>query len=122
MYHVDFFLTKLGYTCSIVIGPMFHKYILFSLQKKGLEKSLGMGKLIEFELKLLAAAQEELQANIKKGEEFVNKWIQTYHTGLQQLTGRIVHTVNALRFLGTISYLMCGGVYKYIAPVNLSIQ
>jgi malate dehydrogenase len=41
------------------------------LGKKGLEKNLGIGKLSDYERKLVAAALPELLANIKKGEEFV---------------------------------------------------
>lgn len=47
-------------------------------QKEGIEKNLGMGKLIDFEVNLLKTAMPELIANIQKGEEFVertyNKW------------------------------------------------
>ncbi|PVD31429.1 hypothetical protein C0Q70_06841 [Pomacea canaliculata] len=43
------------------------------LGKDGIEKNLGMGKLIDFEVNLLKAAMPELLANIKKGEEFVEK-------------------------------------------------
>ncbi|CAD5126057.1 DgyrCDS14226 [Dimorphilus gyrociliatus] len=42
------------------------------LGKKGLEKNLGLGKLLEFEVELLKKAMPELKANIKKGEDFVN--------------------------------------------------
>lgn len=47
-------------------------YICF-LQKEGVEKNLGMGKLLEYEIGLLKAALPELQASIKKGEDFVLK-------------------------------------------------
>lgn len=43
------------------------------LGKNGLEKNLGLGKLSDFEQKLLASAIPELEKNIKKGEDFVNK-------------------------------------------------
>ncbi|KAK3083646.1 hypothetical protein FSP39_000764 [Pinctada imbricata] len=43
------------------------------LGKKGLEKNLGCGKLIDYEVKLLKEAMDELNSNIKKGEDFVNK-------------------------------------------------
>ncbi|OXU25605.1 hypothetical protein TSAR_004134 [Trichomalopsis sarcophagae] len=43
------------------------------LGKNGVEKNLGLGKLNEFESKLLAAAIPELKKNIQKGEDFVNK-------------------------------------------------
>jgi len=43
------------------------------LGKNGIEKNLGYGKLSAFEEELLKKAIPELQANIKKGEEFVAK-------------------------------------------------
>ncbi|XP_076452753.1 malate dehydrogenase, mitochondrial-like [Babylonia areolata] len=43
------------------------------LGKNGVERNLGMGKLIDFEMDLLKAAMPELQDNIKKGEDFVKK-------------------------------------------------
>lgn len=43
------------------------------LQKNGVEKNLGLGKLSAYEEKLLAAAIPELKKNIQKGEDFVNK-------------------------------------------------
>lgn len=43
------------------------------LGKNGIEKNLGLGKLSAFEQKLLEAAIPELEKNIKKGEDFVNK-------------------------------------------------
>lgn len=45
----------------------------FWFQKNGLEKNLGIGKLSKFEEELLGKALPELIANIKKGEDFVNK-------------------------------------------------
>ena len=41
------------------------------LQKKGIEKNLGIGKISPFEEKMIAEAIPELKASIKKGEEFV---------------------------------------------------
>lgn len=41
------------------------------LQKKGIEKNLGIGKVSPFEEKMIAEAIPELKASIKKGEEFV---------------------------------------------------
>jgi malate dehydrogenase len=41
--------------------------------KEGVEKNLGLGKLIETEVNAIKAAMPELQKNIKKGEEFVAK-------------------------------------------------
>ncbi|XP_033213049.1 malate dehydrogenase, mitochondrial [Belonocnema kinseyi] len=43
------------------------------LGKNGVEKNLGLGKLSDFEAKLLEAAIPELKKNIQKGEDFVNK-------------------------------------------------
>ncbi len=37
----------------------------------GVEKSFGMGKLSDYEVKLVQAAMKELKANIEKGEKFV---------------------------------------------------
>ena len=36
-----------------------------------MEKNLGIGKIIDYENKLIADAMPELMANIKKGEDFV---------------------------------------------------
>jgi len=41
------------------------------LGKNGIEKNLGIGKLLEHEVKLVEGAMPELLGNIKKGEEFV---------------------------------------------------
>jgi malate dehydrogenase len=43
------------------------------LGKNGVEKNLGIGKLLDYERNLVTAAMTELIANIKKGEEFVAK-------------------------------------------------
>lgn len=43
------------------------------LGKNGMEKNLGLGKLMEHEIKLLEKAMPELKASIQKGEDFVNK-------------------------------------------------
>ena len=48
-------------------------WFLCIFQRHGVETNLGMGKLIEYERKLVDAAMPELLANIKKGEEFVKK-------------------------------------------------
>ena len=42
------------------------------LQKNGVEKNLGLGKLTDFEVDLIKAAMPELKKNIQKGEEFAN--------------------------------------------------
>jgi len=41
------------------------------LGKNGIEKNLGIGKMLEYEVGLVKKAMPELLANIKKGEEFV---------------------------------------------------
>ena len=43
----------------------------FFLQENGMKKNLGMGKLIEYEVKLVNDAMSELKGNIQKGIEFV---------------------------------------------------
>jgi len=41
------------------------------LGPEGMEKNLGMGKLIEYEAQLVSAAMPELKGNIQKGIDFV---------------------------------------------------
>lgn len=41
--------------------------------KNGVEKNLGMGKLSDYEVKLVQTAMKELKANIEKGEKFVSE-------------------------------------------------
>jgi len=43
------------------------------LGKKGVEKSLGIGKVSEYETKLIQTAVKELKANIDKGNKFVHE-------------------------------------------------
>lgn len=43
------------------------------LGKDGVEKNLGLGKMLEQEVSAIKSAMPELQKNIKKGEEFVAK-------------------------------------------------
>jgi len=43
------------------------------LGKNGVERNLGLGKLIESEANLIKSALPELKANIKKGEDFMKK-------------------------------------------------
>lgn len=43
------------------------------LGKNGIEKNLGLGELSDYEKQLLECAIPELEKNIKKGEDFVNK-------------------------------------------------
>jgi malate dehydrogenase len=43
------------------------------LGKNGVEKNLGIGKLLQYEANLLKDGMPELQANIKKGIDFINK-------------------------------------------------
>ena len=47
--------------------------LLFLLQKNGVEKNLGIGKLIEYEVSLVKEAIPELKKNIQKGVDFINK-------------------------------------------------
>jgi malate dehydrogenase len=41
--------------------------------KNGVEKSLGIGKITDYEAKLIQVAVKELKANIEKGEKFVHE-------------------------------------------------
>jgi len=43
------------------------------VQKEGVEKVLGLGKLLDQEVNAVKQGLPELQKNIKKGEEFVEK-------------------------------------------------
>eukprot|EP00918_Siedleckia_nematoides_P018933 GHVU01040413.1.p1 GENE.GHVU01040413.1~~GHVU01040413.1.p1 ORF type:complete len:338 (+),score=35.97 GHVU01040413.1:113-1126(+) len=43
------------------------------LGKNGLERNLGLGKLIDSEVNLVKEGMEELKASIQKGEDFVHK-------------------------------------------------
>lgn len=43
------------------------------LGKNGIEKNLGLGKLIDYEVNLIRTALPELDKNIQKGEEFLSK-------------------------------------------------
>jgi len=43
------------------------------LGKNGVEKNLGIGKLLEYEANLLTAGMSELKSNIKKGVDFVHQ-------------------------------------------------
>ena len=47
------------FSTPLVLGP------------NGMEKNLGMGKLTDFEAKLVENALPELKGSIKKGESFV---------------------------------------------------
>lgn len=51
--------------------PYFATPILFG--KKGVEKSLGIGKITEYEQKVVQGALKELKANIEKGVKFVHE-------------------------------------------------
>ena len=42
------------------------------MQKNGVEKNLGLGKLVDIEVDLIKAAIPELKKNIEKGEEFAH--------------------------------------------------
>ncbi len=46
---------------------------LVFFQKNGIEKILGLGKLLDFETNLIKKAMPELKANIQKGEDFILK-------------------------------------------------
>jgi len=52
-------------------APYFSTPLL--LGKNGVEKNLGLGKMIDYEVNLIKSALPELQKNIKKGEEFLAK-------------------------------------------------
>ncbi|KAA0188603.1 hypothetical protein HAZT_HAZT000829 [Hyalella azteca] len=54
---------------DITEAKYFSTPILFG--KNGIEKNLGLGKLTEFESKLVQEALPELKGSIKKGEDFV---------------------------------------------------
>ena len=41
------------------------------LQPNGVEKNLGLGKMIDFEVDQIKKAMAELKGNIKKGEDFI---------------------------------------------------
>jgi len=43
------------------------------VQKEGVEKVLGLGKMLDSEVNAVKQGLPELQKNIKKGEEFVEK-------------------------------------------------
>ena len=43
------------------------------MQRNGLEKNLGLGKLMEYEANLVKKAMDELKGSIAKGEEFAAK-------------------------------------------------
>lgn len=63
----------MGFCSKLIHGNFIVKFHCLSslLQKKGIEKNLGLGKLSSFEEKMIAEALPELKASIKKGEEFV---------------------------------------------------
>ena len=43
------------------------------IDKNGVKENLGLGKLSDYEQRLVKECISELQASIKKGEQFVNK-------------------------------------------------
>jgi len=43
------------------------------MQKEGVEKVLGLGKMLDTEVNAVKQGLPELQKNIKKGEEFIEK-------------------------------------------------
>lgn len=62
--------------CAYVSSNEFEaKYFASSLLlgKNGAEKNLGIGKISDYEVKLVQVAMKELKANIEKGEKFVSE-------------------------------------------------
>ena len=57
---------------NIAISTCF-RYIISNSQKNGIEKNFGLGKLTAAEVEMVKNAIPELQKNIKKGEEFLEK-------------------------------------------------
>jgi len=45
------------------------------LSRNGVEKSMGIGKLSEYETKLVEKAKKELNGNIQNGVEFAKKYL-----------------------------------------------
>lgn len=63
--------------CSYVRSDVVPELSYFStpirIDRNGLKENLGLGKLSDYEKKLVKESIPELQASIKKGEQFVNK-------------------------------------------------
>ncbi|NXS58698.1 MDHM protein, partial [Brachypteracias leptosomus] len=57
---------------DVTESPYFSTPLL--LGKNGIEKNLGIGKITPFEEKMVAGAMSELNASIKKGEEFAKNF------------------------------------------------
>lgn len=64
-------VVECAYVKSSVVPGVDYFSTPLVLGKNGLEKNLGLGNLSKYEQSLVEAAKAELQASIKKGEEFV---------------------------------------------------
>lgn len=66
-------IVECAYVKSDVVPGLTYFSTPILLGKNGLEKNIGLGKLTSFEEKMVEEAKKELQASIKKGEDFVSK-------------------------------------------------
>lgn len=64
-------VVECSYVKSSVVPGLEYFSTPVVLGKNGLERNLGLGKLTDYEQKLVEGAKAELQASIKKGEDFV---------------------------------------------------
>lgn len=64
-------VVECSYVKSTVVPGVEYFSTPIVLGKHGLESNLGLGKLSDYEQKLVEAAKAELQSSIKKGEDFV---------------------------------------------------
>lgn len=64
-------VVECSYVRSSVVPGLDYFSTPILLGKNGLEKNLGLQNLSEYEKKMVDAAKSELQASIKKGEDFV---------------------------------------------------
>lgn len=64
-------VVECSYVKSSVVPGLEYFSTPVVLGKNGLEKNLGLGKLTDYEQKLVEAAKSELQASIQKGVDFV---------------------------------------------------
>lgn len=64
-------VVECSYVKSSVVPGLDYFSTPVVLGTKGMEKNLGLGKLTDYEQKLIEAAKGELAASIKKGEDFV---------------------------------------------------
>jgi len=58
---------------SVGLGIVTWSVLYVAVQKEGVEKVLGLGKMLDTEVNAVKQGLPELQKNIKKGEEFVEK-------------------------------------------------